>query len=136
MRSIGYGAKPLVVAVAPTSDPLFQGRAIAFVVPAALRGNNGSAFFFRLPLRAKSAMAEILVSDLCELSPALVGGRFSLATMDQHATTSEEVNRPQPDVSTRRDFRLFLLFCALFFPLLAIVPAPAAFLSPSQGLVL
>jgi hypothetical protein len=30
---------------------------------AALRGNNGSAFFSRLPLRAKSAMAEILVSD-------------------------------------------------------------------------
>ena len=28
-------------------------------------GNNGSAFFFNLPLRAKSAMAEILVSDLC-----------------------------------------------------------------------
>jgi hypothetical protein len=29
-------------------------------------------------LRAKSAMAEILVSDLCELSPALIGGLFSL----------------------------------------------------------
>ena len=44
--------------------------------------------------------------------------------------------RSQPDVSTRPDFRLFPLLCALFFPLLAIVPAPAAFLSPSQGLAL
>jgi hypothetical protein len=39
-------------------------------------------------------------------------------------------------VSTRPDFRLFPLFCALFFPLFAIVPVPAAFLSPSQGLAL
>ena len=37
---------------------------------------------------------------------------------------------------TRPDFRLFPLFCALFFPLLPIVPAPAAFLSPFQGLAL
>jgi hypothetical protein len=81
-------------------------------------------------------MAEILVSDLCELSPALVGGRFSLGRHGPHATTSEEVDRSQPDVSTRPDFRLFPLLCALFFPLLAIVPAPAAFLSPSQGLAL
>jgi hypothetical protein len=35
-----------------------------------------------------------------------------------------------------RFFQLFRLFCALFFPLFAIVPAPAAFLSPSQGLAL
>jgi len=43
----------------------------------ALRGNNGSAFFFRLPLRAKSAMAEILVSDLCDdraRTPAAAAG--------------------------------------------------------------
>jgi hypothetical protein len=46
--------------------------------PAALRGNNGSAFFSRLPLRAKSAMAEILVSDLCDLSPAAHRRFFSL----------------------------------------------------------
>jgi len=39
-------------------------------------------------------------------------------------------------VSTRPDFRLFPLFCALFFPLLAIVPAPAAFLKPAQSLAL
>jgi hypothetical protein len=39
-------------------------------------GNNGSAFFFRLHRRAKSAMAEILVSDLCDLSPALLIGGF------------------------------------------------------------
>jgi hypothetical protein len=42
----------------------------------------------------------------------------------------------QPDVSTRPDSRLFPLFCALFFPLFPIVFAPAAFLSPSQGLAL
>jgi hypothetical protein len=39
-------------------------------------------------------------------------------------------------VSTRPDFRLFPLLCALFFPLFFIVSAPAAFLSPSQGLAL
>src|SRR5262249_8262959 len=32
-------------------------------------GDNGSAFFFRLPLRAQSAMAEILVSDFCDDRP-------------------------------------------------------------------
>src|SRR5262249_27604711 len=31
-----------------------------------LGGNKRSAFFFCLPLRAKSTMAEILVSDFCE----------------------------------------------------------------------
>jgi hypothetical protein len=77
-------------------------------------------------------MAEILVSDLCALSPALVGGRFSLGRHGPHATTSEEVNRSQPDVSTRPDSRLFRLLCALFFPLFSIVVAPADFLSPSQ----
>src|SRR5262249_32368843 len=35
----------------------------------ALRGDNGSAFFSRLPFRAKSAMAEILVSDQCDDCP-------------------------------------------------------------------
>jgi hypothetical protein len=39
-------------------------------------------------------------------------------------------------VGTRPDFRLFPLFCALFLPLLAIVPAPAAFLSPPQSVAL
>jgi hypothetical protein len=44
--------------------------------------------------------------------------------------------RSQPDVSTRLDFRLFPLFRALFFPSFPIAIAPAAFLSPSQGLAL
>ena len=39
-------------------------------------------------------------------------------------------------VSTRPDVRLFSWFCALFFPLFSIVPAPAAFLSPLQDLAL
>jgi hypothetical protein len=102
----------------------------------ARRGDNGSAFFFRLRQRAKSAMVEILVSDLCDLSPALLGGHFSLGRHRQHATPSEDLNRSQPDVSTRADFRLFRLFCALFFPLFFIVSVPAAFLSPSQALAL
>jgi len=68
------------------------------------RGDNGSAFFFRLPSRAKSAMAEILVSDLCECRPPLlIGGLF----------------RDVPPWTTRDHvsgyFRLFRLFCALFF---------------------
>jgi len=43
----------------------------------ALSGDNGSAFFSRLHSRAKSAMAEILVSDLCECRPPLlIGGLF------------------------------------------------------------
>ena len=48
-------------------------------MPAALRRNNGSAFFSRLPLRAKSAMAKILVSDLCECRPPLLIGGFFVA---------------------------------------------------------
>jgi hypothetical protein len=47
--------------------------------PAALRRNNRSAFFSRLLLRAKSAMAEILVSDLCECRPPLLIGGFFVA---------------------------------------------------------
>jgi hypothetical protein len=42
----------------------------------------------------------------------------------------------QPGVGTRPDFRLFRLLCALLLLLLAIVPAPAAFSSPAQGLAL
>src|ERR1041384_5815115 len=34
-------------------------------------GNNGSAFFFCVHRRAECAMAEILVSDLCERRPPL-----------------------------------------------------------------
>jgi hypothetical protein len=81
-------------------------------------------------------MAEILVSDLYALSPALLGGLFSLGRQRPHATTSTDLDHLPPDVSTRPDFRLFLLFCALFFPLFSIVLAPAAFLSPLQGLAL
>jgi hypothetical protein len=78
-------------------------------------GNNGSAFFFRLPSRAKSAMAEILVSNLCELSPALLGGLFSLGRGRPHATTSEDLNRSQPDASTRPDFPLVSIVLRIVF---------------------
>src|SRR5262249_49461785 len=37
-------------------------------------GNKRSAFFSCLPLRAKSAMAEILVSDFCECRPPPADG--------------------------------------------------------------
>src|SRR5262249_5270645 len=89
------------------------------------RGDNGSAFFFRLPSRAKWAMAEILFSDCVECRPPLlIGGLF----------------RDVPPWTTRDHvsgyFRLFRLFCALFFSLLAIVSAPAAFPSSAQGLAL
>src|SRR5262249_53782397 len=40
--------------------------------PHAQGGNNGSAFFSRLPLRTKSAMAEILVLEVC--APRLSAG--------------------------------------------------------------
>jgi hypothetical protein len=41
------------------------------------RSDNRSAFFSRLPFRAKSAMAEILVSDRCDRRPPLlIGGRL------------------------------------------------------------
>jgi hypothetical protein len=53
---------------------------------------------------------------------------FLLGRHRPYATTSEDLNRSQPDVSTRPDFRLFPLFCALLFPLFSIVVAPAAFL--------
>jgi hypothetical protein len=57
-------------------------------------------------------MAEILVSDFCECRPPLiVGGHFHV-------------------------FRLFRLFCALFFSLFPIVSAPAVFLKLAQGLAL
>jgi hypothetical protein len=39
-------------------------------------------------------------------------------------------------VSARLYFRLFPLFLRIVFPLFPIVLAPAAFLSPSQGLAL
>src|SRR5689334_503306 len=40
-------------------------------------GDNGSAFLFRLHSCAKSAMAEILVSNLCDCRPPLlIGGLF------------------------------------------------------------
>jgi hypothetical protein len=52
------------------------------------------------------------------------------------ATTSEEVDRAQPDVGTRPDFRPVPLFFVLFFPLFSIVSAPTAFLSPLQHLAL
>jgi hypothetical protein len=48
--------------------------------------DNKSAFFFRLPFCAKSAMAEILVSDQRERRPPLlIGGRFRLRRAERRA---------------------------------------------------
>jgi hypothetical protein len=67
-------------------------------------------------------MAETLVSDPCERRPPLNGGRFYSGQCNGNRI-------PAPA-------GLFRLLCALLFPLLAIVPALAAFLSPAQGLAL
>jgi hypothetical protein len=58
------------------------------------RGNNGSAFLSRLPLRAKSAMAEILVSDFCDdrtRTPATAAGRSHL----RHRPGEADVRRKE-----------------------------------------
>jgi hypothetical protein len=68
-------------------------------------------------------MAEILASDLCELSPRSSAGFFRWAAIDRTS-------------SRARISDCFHLLCALFFPLFSIVSAPAAFLLPSQGLAL
>jgi hypothetical protein len=76
---------------------------------------------FCLPSRLKSAMAEILVSDLRDCRPPLLTAGFFVAARERglwlHAA-------------------LFRWLCALLFPLIPIVPAPAAFLSRAQGLAL
>ena len=71
------------------------------------------------------AMAVILVSDVCARRLSAAGDCFLWGA-----------NLTRRCVGTRPDVRLFPLFCALFFPLLSIVPAPATFLSLSQGLAL
>src|SRR5215813_1435554 len=71
---------------------------------AAPRGDNGSVFFSRLPLRAKSAMAEILVSDLCDCRPPLlIGGLFSFSP-DSRAAPSPCLPASNRTVSTCPDF--------------------------------
>jgi hypothetical protein len=53
-------------------------RASQFVAAGGAARDNRSAFFFRLLLPARSTTAEILVSDLCELSPAAAHRRVFL----------------------------------------------------------
>ena len=103
---------------------------------AALSGNNGSAFFFRLLSRAKSAMAEILVSDLCDCRPPLlIGGLFHChPTRVQHRRPV--LRRPtehqrSPGFSDCSDCSAHC-----FFALFVIVLAPAHFLKSSQSLAL
>jgi hypothetical protein len=55
---------------------------------------------------------------------------------DARAAPLPVFRRHHRTLITRPDFPLFPLFCALFFPLLAIVLAPEAFLPLSQGLAL
>jgi hypothetical protein len=85
-------------------------------------------------------MAEILVSDLCDCRPPLlIGGLFHC-----HPGIARKPNRRGVaclPASNRTSalagiFRLFRFLGALFFPLLTIVLAPAAFLLPAQGLAL
>jgi hypothetical protein len=66
-------------------------------------------------------MAEILVLDLCDCRPPLFIGGFLL---------------PRGNTISGGVSHCFDGSSALFFPLLAIVFAAAAFLSPAQGLAL
>jgi hypothetical protein len=96
------------------------------------------AFFSCLPSRTKSAMAEILVSDLCELSPA-PGGLFhsaAIGPMRRRRTISIAQNRTQARARISACFHCSAHCFLLFFLLFSIVFAPAAFLSPLQGLAL
>jgi len=70
-------------------------------------------------------MAEILVTEVRARRLSAAGDLFLWG-----------VDMTRRCVSTRPDFRLFPLLRALFFALFAPVPAPAAFLSPPQGLAL
>jgi hypothetical protein len=74
-----------------------------------------------LPLRAKSAIVVILVSNLCDCRPPRFTAGFLL---------------PRGALPGLRVFIVFRWLCALFFALLAIVPAAAAFLPPAQCLAL
>src|SRR5215467_13480091 len=58
--------------------PISQERnTLQCATPAGSSGDNGSVFFSRVHPAAECAMAEILVSDLCECRPPLsIGGFF------------------------------------------------------------
>ena len=58
--------------------PISQERnTLQCATPAGSSGDNGSVFFSRVHPAAECAMAEILVSDLCECRPPLlIGGHF------------------------------------------------------------
>src|SRR5262249_41637599 len=71
-------------------------------------GNKRSAFFFRLPLRAKSAMAEILVSDFCECRPPLLVGGLFVGPIPVCGSTGGG--------ASGESIVLVVVFC-LFFPL-------------------
>src|SRR5262249_34386218 len=64
------------------------------------RGNNGSAFFSRLPLRAKSAMAEILVSHFCDdraRTPATAAGPLHFVPQTRRSRCPTKGKSEKPD---------------------------------------
>jgi hypothetical protein len=61
---------------------------------AALFANNRSAFLSCLPFSAKSAMAEILVSDLCDRSPAAAHRRAFSLPLGRHVDARAEPSHP------------------------------------------
>src|SRR5262249_57623469 len=64
--------------------PISQERnTLQCATPAGSSGDNGSVFFSRVHPAAECAMAEILVSDLCECRPPLlIGGAFCFPVGD------------------------------------------------------
>ena len=88
--------------------------------------DNGSAFFFCLPSRAKSAMAEILVSDLCKCRPPLlIGGRFHCGRDERARRALEAGSDCTPRVRS---------FCGLFFHCLPLFPRRRLFPCLCKGL--
>jgi hypothetical protein len=81
--------------------------------------------------RAKSAMAEILVSDLCDRRPAATRRRVFAAARKRGPDSVASL-----EVESRPRFSLFPLFFSLYLRLFSIVFAQACFSPPFQCLAL
>jgi hypothetical protein len=79
-------------------------------------------------------MAEILVSDLRELSPALIGGLFSLGRDRPHPTPPEDLNRAEPDANTRRISVCFHCSAPCFFHCFPLLLRRRLFCRPAKAL--
>src|SRR5215472_2604848 len=107
------------------------------------RGNNGSAFFSRLHFGAKSAMAEILVSDLCECRPPLSSAGVFHCRQGAHVTTQAiAIYDCRPGIDCRRPTGRTHAFARMsddcsahcFFHCLPLFLRRRLFLSPRKAL--